>query len=53
MRTGTIHVLGLSHKRAKKSDPRIAWFVFQNIYRIYHDINIKEERNAAILLTSI
>ena len=29
---GMIKVSGLSHKRAKQSYPRLAWFMFQNIY---------------------
>ena len=35
---GMIQVLGLSHKREKKSDFRLAWFMFHNIYRMYSDI---------------
>ena len=52
-RTGMIKVLGLSHKRAKQSDPRLAWFRLHKIYCMYSDINKKEERNADILLTSM
>ena len=48
-----INVLGLSHKREKQSDPRLSWFMFHKIYRMYSDIKNKEERNAPILLTSI
>ena len=50
-RTGMIKVLGLSHKRGKKSDPRLAWFMFHKIYCMYSDIKNKEERNADMLLT--
>ena len=48
-----IKVSGLSHKNAKKSDPRLAWLMLQNIYLMYWDINNKEERNADIILTSM
>ena len=48
-----IQVLGLSHKRAKQSDPRIAWFIFHNIYYMYSDIKNKEDINYAMLLTSM
>ena len=48
-----IQVLGLSHKRAKQSDPRIAWFIFHNIYYMYSDIKNKEDINSAMLLTSM
>ena len=48
-----IKVSGLSHKNAKKIDPRLAWLMLQNIYLMYWDINNKEERNADIILTSM
>ena len=48
-----IKVSGLSHKRGKQSDPRIVWFMFQNIYFIYRDIKNKVQRNADILLISM
>ena len=48
-----IIVLVLRHKRAKKSDPRLAWFMLHKIYLMYSDINNKEERNVAMLLTSM
>ena len=51
MRTGMIEFSGLSHKRARQSDPRITWFMFHNIYRVYNGINNKEERNSAMLIT--
>ena len=31
-RTYMIKVSGLIHNRSKQRDPRIAWFMFQNIY---------------------
>ena len=37
-RTGMIKVLVLSHNREKQIDPRIAWFMFQNIYLVYCNI---------------
>ena len=40
-RTGLIKVSGLSHKRSKKSDPRLTWFMFHKIYCIYSDIKNK------------
>ena len=36
-------VSGLSHNRAKQSDPRITWFMLHKIYYMYSDINNKEE----------
>ena len=51
--TGTIKVSGLSHKRAKQSDPRLAWEMFHNIYNMYSDINNKEETDTALLITSM
>ena len=46
-----IKVLVLSHKRARENGPRLARFIFHKIYRMYSDINKKEEINAAMLLT--
>ena len=37
--TGMIKVLGLSHRRANQSDPRLTWFMFNRIYCMYSDIN--------------
>ena len=51
--TGTINILGLSHKRVKQCDPRLAWEMFHNIYHMYSDIKNKEETNEALLLTSM
>ena len=48
-----IKVSGLSHKRAKQSDPRLAWFMFHNIYIKYSATKNKEEINADMLLTSM
>ena len=48
-----IKLLGLNHKRENQSDPRLAWIMFHNIYIMYSDINTKEERNSAMLLTSM
>ena len=39
--TGMIKVFGLNHKKENKSDPRIGWFMFHNIYRMYSDIKKK------------
>ena len=50
---GTIKVSGIIHKREKKTDPRLYWMMFQDIYLMYRDINNKEEGNAAIILTSM
>ena len=37
MRIGMKKISGLNHKRAKQNDPRLAWFMFQNIYsRVLH-----------------
>ena len=51
--TGIIKVSDFSHKRVKQSDPNINWDMFHNIYHMYSDINNKEEKNAALLLTII
>ena len=40
-RTGMIEVLGLIHKREKLRDTRLAWFMFQIIYHMHHDIKNK------------
>ena len=50
---GTIKVSGLSHKRDKKCDLRLAWEMFHKIYHMYSDIKNKEETSAALLLTSM
>ena len=47
-----IKVSGLIHKREKQIYPRLVWFMFQNIYIVYHYINNKEEKNDAMLLTN-
>ena len=52
-RKSMIKVSRLSHKRAKKSDPRLAWFMFHKIYHMYSNIKNKEVRNAAMLITSM
>ena len=52
-RRGMIKVSGIIHRRAKKSDTRLNWMMFQNIYLMYRNIKEKEERNSTILLTSI
>ena len=51
--TGTINISSLSHKREKQSDLRITWEMFHKIYYMYSDIMNKEEKNAALLLTSM
>ena len=51
--TVTIKVSGLSHKRAKKSDLKLAWEMFHKIYHTYSDIKNKEETNTYFLLTSM
>ena len=43
-RTGKIKVSGLSHKRSKQCDPRLAREMFRNIYHIYSDIKNKEKK---------
>ena len=48
-----IKVSGISHKRAKKIDPSIAWLMLQKVYLMYSDNNNKEERNANMILTSM
>ena len=41
-RTGIMKVSGLSHKRAKQCDPRLAWEMFHKIHHMYSDIKNKE-----------
>ena len=48
-RIGTIKVSELFQKRAKKSDPKLAWEMFHNIYHVYSDINNKEKTNATLI----
>ena len=45
-----IRVSGLSHKRSKQTDPRIAWFMFHKIYHMYSDNKNKEEINSDVVL---
>ena len=52
-RTGIMKVSGLSHKRAKQCDPRLAWEMFHKIHHMYIDIKNKGEMNVALLLTSM
>ena len=47
-RTGIIMFLGLSHNRGKQNDPRLACFMFQNIYRVY--IVISRTKKKVIML---
>ena len=42
MRADMIKVSGLSHKKENKSDPRLTWFMFHNIYIVYSDTKNKE-----------
>ena len=44
--TGQIKVQGLSHKRAKQSDPRLQWIMFHKMVRMCRDVKRKEEANA-------
>ena len=46
--TRTIKVSGLSQKRAKQCDLRLAWEIFHKIYHMN-----KEETNTALLLTKM
>ena len=48
-----IKVLGITQKRGKESDTRLAWFMFYKIYRVYNDLKNKEEINADMLLPSM
>ena len=48
-----IKVSGLVHKGENKYDLRLAWFMFHKIYRMYSDINNKEEINAAMIIKSM
>ena len=42
-KTGTMKVAGLSHKRAKQSDPRLAWLMFHKICNMCRN-GMKDER---------
>ena len=48
-----IKVSGITHKRLKESDPRIAWLMLQTIYLMNGDINNKEEIYYVMLITSM
>ena len=52
-RKGMIKVPGLIHKMVNKINPSLALFMIQKIYCMYHDINNKEARNYAMVLTSM
>ena len=43
-RTGEIKVSGLSHKRAKQSDPRLAWLMFRKICEMCRDVRTRERK---------
>ena len=53
MTTGTIKVSGLSQKREKQSNLRLAWEMLHKIYHMYSDIKNKEETNADFLITNM
>ena len=42
--TGEVKVSGLSHKRAKQSDPRLAWLMFAKICNMCRDVKRSEEK---------
>ena len=44
---------GLIHKRENQSDPRIACFILHKTYHMYGDTKNKEQRNSAMLITSM
>ena len=48
-----IKVSGLRHKKEKQSNPRLTWFMFQKVYIMYRNTKKREERNAAMILTSM
>ena len=48
-----IKVSGLSHKREKQSYPRLDWFMFHKTYHMYGNTKNKEQRNYAMLITSM
>jgi len=45
--SGEIKIRGLSDKRAKQSDPRLAWMMFHSIVKMYRQV--KEKENLANL----
>ena len=49
---GMIIVSSLSHKRAKQSDPRLAWYMFHTICAMYRDVAKKTEEYHDKLLQS-
>ena len=48
-KTGEIKVAGLSHKRAKQSDPRLAWIMFHKICRMCRDVRTMEQQHREAL----
>ena len=40
-------------KRENQSDPRLDWFMFYKTYHMYGDTKNKEQRNYALLITSM
>ena len=44
-KTGEIKVAGLSHKRAKQSNPSLAWIMFHKICRMCRDVRTIEEQH--------
>ena len=51
--TGEVKVQGLSNKRAKQNDPRLAWMMFHNVMKMHRHINRKEAENAASIIANI
>ena len=51
--TGEIKVRGISHKRAKQSDPRLAWIMFHKIVNMYRAVKTQEALYAQSLAVPI
>ena len=49
-RTGEVKVGGLSNQRAKQSDPRLSWYMFHSICRMYRDVKAITDKNINLLL---
>lgn len=44
-KTGEMKVARLSHKRAKQSDPRLAWIMFRKICQMCRDVRTNERKH--------
>ena len=52
-RTGLLKVSIINNNRSRKSDPRLAWLMFNNIYQIYIYIREQESEEATELILNL